>query len=401
MRTEEDIRAAYRALARQAPDAGAVLTAVRERLEPASAGLRQDRRGRRPLAALASAVAVMAVIGGSISLAVGGHVPHRAARSQGQAANSRPGPGGAAPRYYVALVVRHASRSLPMRAYAVVNDTATGATLATATPPKPFRRFVTVAGAADDRTFVLAVDRLQVGSANPPVNLFRAQYEPGRRKITLTALPIPAIPGNEQINGLALSPDGSRLAISTTVFDRGRSEKVSVYSMTSGTVKVWRQASVAPAYRLSWGRGGMLAYNWDDSPRYGVWLLNTATAGGGLIAHSRLAVAVPQGWAFGYGGLLTADGRTVVTAQGRMLTHLPPGINYELAEYSAATGRKTRVLLPSHDGGPELMWTSPSGTVLVVQTSATSGPGLVLDVLSGSRLTPIPNPAFASEPIAF
>ena len=52
--------------------------------------------------------------------------------------------------------------------------------------------------------------------------------------------------------------------------------------------------------------------------------------------------------------------------------------------------------MPSHDGVAQLMWTSPSGTVLVVQTLATSGQGLVLDVLSGGRLTPIPNTSQAS-----
>jgi len=41
MRTEDDIRAAFRALARQAPEADSVLTAVREQLGKVSAGKRQ------------------------------------------------------------------------------------------------------------------------------------------------------------------------------------------------------------------------------------------------------------------------------------------------------------------------------------------------------------------------
>src|SRR5215472_10966162 len=111
MRTEEDIRAAYRALARQAPDADAVLTAVQEQLDKASADGQKGRRGRRPLAALASAVAVMAVIGGSIALAVGGGAaPHPAGKSTGPAANSQPGPGGAAPQYYMQLASTGSSR---------------------------------------------------------------------------------------------------------------------------------------------------------------------------------------------------------------------------------------------------------------------------------------------------
>jgi hypothetical protein len=395
MRNEDDIRATFRELARQAPDADAVLTAVRERLETASAGQRQARRGRRPLAGLASAVAVIAVIGGSIALSVGGHAPHRAANSQGQAGNSSPGTGGAAPRYYMELASTGGSRL----SHAVVKDTATGATLATVMPPKPFNAFFVVTGAADDRTFVLVAEakRLPAGARYPPATLFRARYDPGRRRITLTALPIPWISRDERLDGLGLSPDGSRLAVSVTVFDRGRSEKVSVYSMTTGAAKVWRQPSVAPAYRLSWGPDGMLAYNWDDSPRYGVWVLNTAAAGGGLIAHSRLAAAVPHGWFFIDGALLTPNGRTVVAAMMRAAGNLHlHRTNFEFAEFSAATGKQTRVLMPSHSGESQLVWASPSGTVLIVQTWATSGQGLVLDVLSGGRLTPIPNTSQAS-----
>ncbi len=341
MRTEDDIRAALRELARQVPDADAVLTAVRGRLQTASADQRQARRGRRLLAGLASAVAVMAVIGGSIALAVGGHAPHRAANSQGQAGNSSPGTGGAAPRYYMELTSTGDSRL----SHAVVKDTATGATLATVMPPKPFNAFFHVTGAADDRTFVLVAEakRLPAGARYPPATLFRARYDPAGRTITLTALPIPWISRDERLDGLALSPSGSQLAVSVTVSDRGRSEKVSVYSMTTGAAKVWRQPSVAPAYRLSWGPAGMLAYNWDDSPRYGVWVLNTAAAGGGLIANSRLAAAVPRGWFFIDGALLTPDGSTVVAAMMRAAGNLHlHRTNYEFAEFSAATGKQTR-----------------------------------------------------------
>jgi hypothetical protein len=126
-------------------------------------------------------------------------------------------------------------------------------------------------------------------------------------------------------------------------------------------------------------------------------VLNTAAAGGGLIADSRLAAAVPHGWFFIDGALLTPDGRTVVAAMMRAAGNLHlHRTNYEFAEFSAATGKQTRVLRPLHNGIEQLVWASPSGTVLIVQTWATSGQGLVLDVLSGGRLTPIPNTSQAS-----
>ena len=389
MRTEDDIRAAFRTLAREAPDADAVLTAVREQLDKANAVQPHDRqRGvRRPLAAVASVVAVLAVIGASIALAVGGHAPHRIASSKGKTANSRPGHPVTAPPYYLAEI---SNRKGPGE-HAAVIDTATGATLATVRPPKPFSTFAAITGASDDRTFVLGAER-GVGGA---ITLFRARFAPSRRKVTLTALPIPAIPAHERFDGLALSPSGSRLAVSTTASGR-RSEQLSVYSMMTGAVKVWRQSSLAPAYTLSWGADGMLAYNWDGSPHYGVWLLNTATSGGGLIANSRLATALPHGWAFVWGALLSPDGSTVVAAEMRMSGNLHTHrTNFEFGEFSAATGAQTHVLLPQHDGQESLIWTNPSGKVLVVQTETRQG--MTLGVLGGGRLAPIPNPPAAGR----
>ena len=83
------------------------------------------------------------------------------------------GPGGAPP-YYLTLVN---GRIRPHQAYpdqyVAVVDTATGATLATLRPPKPFHTFDYVIGAADDRTFVLEAQRMNGANA---ATLFRAQY---------------------------------------------------------------------------------------------------------------------------------------------------------------------------------------------------------------------------------
>jgi hypothetical protein len=387
MRSEDDIRAAFGVLAGQAPDADAVLNAVRERLETPRVGQRQASRGRRLLAGLASAVAVMAIIGGSIALALGGHAPHRAAASPpAQVPDAQPGPPGTAPPYYLILP------NNGMGPDVAVVDTATGATLATVRPPKPFRSFGYIIGAADDRTFVLAAQRTALGGA---ATLFRARFDPSRRAVTLTALPIPPTQANPQ--DMALSPDGSRLAVLTA---QARSAQLSVYSMTTGAVKVWRQVWRQPsggvAYEVSWGRGGILAYNWDS----GVWLLNTATAGGGLIANSRLAVSAPHGWTFGLGALLTPDGRTVVAAQERWLHQerlLRRGTNSEFAEYSAKTGKQIEALWPEHYAIEDLGWTSPSGNVLIVEVTYLAKNRYVLGTLSGGRLTPILSQAVPSS----
>jgi DNA-binding beta-propeller fold protein YncE len=329
----------------------------------------------------------MAVIGGSIALAdgghaphgaavIGGHVPRRAAESAGWSAVDvrNTGPGGAPP-YYLTLVN---GRTRPHQAYpdqsVAVVDTATGATLATLRPPKPFHTFDYVIGAADDRTFVLEAQR---NNGDNAATLFRAQIDPSRRAVTLTALPIPPLRPDGQVNGIALSPDGSRLAV---LMRLAGYQRLSVYSMTSGAVKVWRQPGTAMADGPSWSSGGILAFNW----RSGVWLLNTATAGGGLIANSRrLALAESHGWNI-WGDMLTPNGRTVVAAQARS-AH--PGNEFEFAEHSAKTGRQVEALLPEHDATGDVGWTSPSGNVLIVEEATETHE--VLGTLSGGRLTPI------------
>jgi len=69
--------------------------------------------------------------------------------------------------------------------------------------------------------------------------------------------------------------------------------------------------------------------------------------------------------------------------------------NFEFGEFSAATGRQTQVLWPQHQAQESLIWSGPAGHVLVVQTETRRG--MRLGVLSGGRLTPIPNPSAAGR----
>jgi len=100
--------------------------------------------------------------------------------------------------------------------YAVIRDTVTGATVATFQPPPPFDTFEYVTGAADDRTFVLAARNLSNDLGLAPcglTRLFRARFNPAGRSVTLTSLPVPELPATSQVDGIALSPDGTRLAV--------------------------------------------------------------------------------------------------------------------------------------------------------------------------------------------
>ena len=91
MRTEDDIKAAFRTLTRQAPDADAMLTAVREQLDNAGAGARQGapRAARRWMTPLAAAAAVIAVTATAVAIA-NGQPTHHSGTSAGNSLRTRP-----------------------------------------------------------------------------------------------------------------------------------------------------------------------------------------------------------------------------------------------------------------------------------------------------------------------
>ena len=417
MRTEDDIRTAFRALARQAPHADAVLTAVREQLGTSSAGSRQVRRraARRWMTPLAAAAAVIAVTAAAVAIA-NGQMSHRSSAISG--------PGlGRLPRYYMSLALTHQS-GYRATFSAVVKDTMTGATLATVRPPRHFGTFAGVAGAADDRTFVLAARKFparQAGGA--PIKLYRAVFHPARDSVTLTALPVPQIPATDTLDGLAVSPSGASLAvgISITAGRNGR-QQLRVYSLRTGAVKVWQQSPTALfAFRPSFAQNGVLAFNWAGRPAQGTWLLRTGTSGGKLTRNSRLAVPAEVGRYSVGAGLLSGDGSVITAVESRPLPNrhaagklVPDQSLAKIVQFAVPSGRVIRTLWTGRyitiTPPVTVLWGTSSGNALVVQSWTKSGGGrqsgprldrqhLIIGVLHGGRVTPIPGmPAGISYP---
>ena len=350
----DELTAVQQLLAERPPPAPDTVAAARASLE--QAGLR-GARGRVPLrlngsrgmpgpgepvrgrwrAWLVPAAAALAVITAvalslAISDVVGGRPGRPAARPA--AAFAR------VPRYFVALT----GNALPdqgQRAVAVA--TATGKVLGSVAAPAPYHVFTWVAAAGDDRTFVLAAQRARpvggvlgqamgVGAAK----LYRLVLHRSGRPGALEPLPIPPISGN--INGFALSPDASKLAVSTT---RGpgavaNSSQIHVLVLATGAERSWVLGKVGwvgqdkpSAESLAWagdnrtllfkeylGRGGSAAE---------IRLLDTAAPGGELAAAST-RVPFPSPLISGrvedpvqaYDTmLLSADGHKIITAVTR------------------------------------------------------------------------------------
>ncbi len=140
-----------------------------------------------------------------------------------------------------------------MQQHAVVRASATGAVLATITAPRPYRTLTWVSGAADDRTFVLAAQRwwritrgkgglaAEQRDSDTRVRFFRLRLGPSGRVAQLTTLPLPEKPQAAQLAGIALSPDGSKLAIAlhgSGPANAQRDPKIGVISLATGSMRM-------------------------------------------------------------------------------------------------------------------------------------------------------------------
>jgi hypothetical protein len=354
-------------------------------------------------------------------------------------ASERSGPAGqettgqVVPEFYVALELvgdgQCCRPGLPFAPLteAVVRVTASGAALATITAPRPYRTFIGVTAAADDRTFVLAAQELALlPLATPPASrFFLLRIDPSGRipadRARLTPLPIPEQPPGQEVSGVALSPDASTLAVTAGWF---MAPALHIFALATGAERVWDGPSVGPGFgpgavhgSLSWAADGhtlALISSGAPSPDRGVRLLDTAAPSSSLLANSRLVLPTPTGpphWSGNYWRqvMISADGQVIIAViqldpqetSGRM-----GGVTQKLVTFSASTGTLLRTLnhIPVYGGYQQVLWASPSAQLLIVsgtQPGPTVGSfnlGHSAGTLSDGRFTPIPwsNRTFAA-----
>ena len=383
------------------------------------------RRGKWPglLVPLAAAAAVIGVVAASLAISATFHGHARPAGS-GPAAQSHPSPAPLrpaalrpaalrqVPRYFAELTDRVQEQAQA----AVVRSTLTGRVLATVTPPAPYRIFTWVSAVGDDRTFVLAAQRYwPIGSGQAglpaqnrdittPVVFFRLAFDPATHTAKLARLAVPGTIPSAQLAGMAVSPDGTRLALDL----RRSTSSIQVVTLATGAIRSWAGQgggwignNKRFGHVFSWtADGATLEFQqWDGGPGGPVHIrLLDTTAPGTSLASAKIVLTFPDAGALGTNTLLTPDGSRIVTAT-------PQGIT----EFSARTGNP----ILSEDqfrfdwqalgwaAGPpwqEVLWAGPRGTALVVWDPRGKpgryGPGNVLGVLTGNTFTPIPHGAY-------
>jgi hypothetical protein len=325
----------------------AELTRVAETVQPGQLRpLREPTRGpggrRRLLPVVAAAAATVVTIVAAVL----------ASAPSGQRGFAAPWPGSAAmPRYYV--TVARTSAGLE----AVVRDSAHGAVTGSVRLPGTFAAAgQSVTATQDGRTFAVAANLIDASTLPGTVAMLyfwlpvSADGHPG------TPAELPVGTGNgEPLRGMALSPDGTMLALSLERFGLITSTApygdVEVIDLATGKTRAWTGHS-APGYFPGapiWGKDGRtLTFTWwrvtsqttGAAVITGVRELDTAAPGGNLLASRltgfRTATEDLQS------AVITSGGRDIVASSCRGGDHGTAVA--EVVELSAADGQLVRVL---------------------------------------------------------
>jgi hypothetical protein len=360
-------------------------------------GLRRRPGGRRPgwLAPLAAAAAVVAVIALSVTVARG--------PSSGAPTGAAAGPLGIPP-YYVALTP--AGQASLGGTAAVVRRTATGRAVARVFAPA-LEQFTMVTAAPDDRTFVLGAQpphaipapgtggnsRGRLRSPSRTV-FYLLRFDPARRQAHLSRLHVPV--ATETVSGLALSPDGKKLAVA--VASPGRM-KITVSTLATGASRTWtgRWTSHLPApgfNSLSWTNPRKVTFVWwvPGSRQKGeafdttVRRLDLAAPETSLHAASTDLPGAAGGWS------------TAVSPQG-LQVKFQPGLSPYQGIAAWPTDQRWLFLATRSPRGtwqdinrtPHALWSNPDGTVLIAYVF-----GYQIDVVGHGRFVKLPGTMPAS-----
>ena len=347
MLTDHDLQSELAAAFRE--QAGPVTGAA---VDPAGI-FRRAVRGRRRRQVAVRAASVMAVVavaaGVSVASQTAGPALSPADQPPGlllEAAVTGPPPAHAAvsgmPPYYV--TTDHG------RPVAEVRDSSSGKTLSVVRLPQGIDpKMSEIAAAGNDRTFVLALFSF------PQTRFYRMRVAADGRSARLTSLNVPPLPAGQYADDIAVSADGSRLAVAVQ-FSGGQHGAVEVVSLATGAVRTWTTDRTGMPWTLSWADGGReLGFFWQDggpdgrSPRTsasGLWVLDTTAPGSNLMSGRRIVPEFVGGDAV-QSAVLTPDGSTVIASVTYDGTgHVGRGtVVGGIAELSARTGRPLRTLL--------------------------------------------------------
>jgi hypothetical protein len=353
---------------------------------------------------LAAAAAVAAVVGGTF--AVAGSIPGVPSGGHARALFTQP------PAYYAYTVQgdiynysaqgTQYSASVPGR-YLKVRATGTGNLLASVSPPKPYNDFSLVTADASGGVFVLGAARFwqasassRLGARNPLTPLRFELLRITRAGHTqVSGLSLPGVVTPAQQPSIALSPDGSRLAVA--VGGGPLPAVVRVITLATGRQQewVWQRVPWTPQVSSNgaWtANGRTLAVREWFYPRAAVrsvintfkppstaqvHLLDTVAAARSPGADRLVALHPLAGQSLSAQPFITPDGTSLISAEMAPWAAGGAATSGALVLYSASTGARIRTVarwgwslssLPGHAGSPRqtVAWSSGTGSQLIV-----------------------------------
>ena len=299
-----------------------------------------------------------------------------------------PGPAGAryslagVPRYYLQQSLSEASSSL----LTVVRATATGTVTATVRCPWPRAHIEAQDAAAANHTFFIVCQTATVS------RIYQFRVAESGRISGYTLVPGGILNGL-RVGRMAASSDGSEIAITTTP-DASRSPlaNILVINARTGARAVWRNGGNAPGttrFEISGlsltSDGRELVFlavtqcirNPRCEPTGEEVRALTPAAGGGQLGSGRLLLrqSALSGLSAGYinGALVSPDGSALAVV---IMHSGPQSDTTSVIQFSAATGRQTRVLyrMPTGNGFSYRFFSSdPSGRYLLLDVGPASG----------------------------
>ncbi|HXJ25797.1 MAG TPA: hypothetical protein VNH17_08860 [Streptosporangiaceae bacterium] len=260
---------------------------------------------------------------------------------------------------------------------AKVIDMATGRVLRMVLPPDPHSELLWVAAAASDRVFVLA-------SRPPPGRLRFSVLRISRDGRSVLLRPI--LLGRRlhgELTGLAVSPDGSRFAVSLWPHGTGPGPSWLWEGQLPrpGRGRLW-VSRTATAQNPSWAGNRQLAFGWPDpagGARPGLRIRGLTGGTPGTPASPLAGSRMIAPGTTRAGGQITADGTTilsvVVTRDGRArLDKLAPGSGHVRQSFPLAGPAR-----PEARQDCAVIYASPSGHKIFTQCGQTQ------HLITGSR----------------
>jgi hypothetical protein len=286
------------------------------------------------------------------------------------------------PRYYIAA-------GLP--GPAIIGDSRTGQQVA-AIKPTAGHVIKGIIGSADDSVFI--VDLAPQIKPSQAATYYLHQFylyraKAGGAPLQRSALKLTPSPSGENVYGMALSPDDSRLAVLSEP-PSGYEVVLRIYSMSTG--KVERQWTMPHenglgggptdnGASLAWTSNGQeIAFRHDSSESatlvgVSAFILDVSRPGKNLRADSRL-VTLPIARSQCVNMLFTPDGKTVIcgnVSQGDGTARCSKTVPPEIGEYSTETGKLTRVLYQYKGtcslGTVDIYWSNASGSTVVADVA--------------------------------